>query len=367
MKASVLTENLKKGLSVAIRGVSSRAQLPILSTVLVSAKKNGLTLSTTDLELSFKVKVRAKVTEDGEIALPGKLFADLVATLPSGTVELVSEKEALKITGEGVNIEIIGQSASEFPSLPKASGKGLSLPISEFSQKVERVGVSAARDESRPVLSGLLWRLLNNQLTLVATDGYRLGIDLLKKVAAEAVEDGQKFILPVRAVLELARVLEPGTESLKVEFDPEKQQVVFDAGDAEMSSRLIAGEYPPYESVIPSEKQVTAIVDREGLIEAVRRASLFAADSANVVKLEVGEDGVMVTARSDQMGKSQTNLPAEVEGEGVTIAFNAKYLLDYLASIEDEKVTLETEGALKPVVFRQAATDFVQVIMPVRI
>lgn len=367
MKVSILTENLKKGVSVAIRGISSRAQLPILSTILISAGKDGLVLSTTDLELSFRVKVRAKVTEEGEIAVPGKLFSDLVATLPSGTVEIATEKEALVLSGDSVKVEIMGQSASEFPSLPKATGSGLTMDISEFTEKVERVGVAAARDESRPVLSGLLWALGSGVLTLVATDGYRLGIDLLKKITAEAVEDGQKFILPVKAVLELARVLESGMEALIVEFDQDKQQVIFGAGDVEMSSRLIAGEFPPYGSVIPTDKKMTATLDREALIEAVRRASLFAADNANVVKLEIDSDEITVTARSDQMGKSQTALAAEIDGEGVTIAFNAKYLLDYLGSVDDEKITMETEGMLKPVVFRQPKSDFVHVIMPVRI
>lgn len=367
MKVSILTENLKRGVSIAIRGISTRTQLPILSTILILAGKDGLTLSTTDLELSFRVKVRAKVSEEGEIAVPGKLFSDLIATLPPGTIEMQAEKEALVLSGDSVKVEIMGQSASEFPSLPTASGKGLTIDIGEFSEKVERVGVAAARDESRPVLSGLLWALGGGALTLVATDGYRLGIDLLKKIAAGAMEDGQKFILPVKAVLELARVLETGMEALIVEFDQEKQQVIFGAGDVEMSSRLIAGEYPPYRSVIPTDKKMTVTLERESLIEAVRRASLFAADNANVVKFLIAEDGVTVTARSDQMGKSQTMLTAEVDGEGVTIAFNAKYLLDYLGSIDDERITMETEGMLKPVVFRQPASDFVHVIMPVRI
>lgn len=367
MKVSILTENLKKGVGIAIRGISSRVQLPVLSTILISAGKDGLTLSTTDLELSFKVKVRAKVTEEGEIAIPGKLISDIISTLPLGTLEIETDKEMLIISGQGVKIEIMGQVSSEFPSLPIPVGKGMVLDVSEFKEKIERVGVAAARDDSRPVLSGLLWIWAEKGLTLVATDGYRLGIDRLTSVTAETVEDGQKFILPVKAMLELARVLEGGLEKLTVEFDQTKQQVIFVTPGVEMSSRLIAGEFPPYKSVIPTEKKITVVLDREPLIEAVRRASLFAVNSANVVKLEIGEEEIMVTARSDQMGKSQSSVAAEVEGEGVTIALNAKYLLDYLASIETESVTLETEGSLRPVVFRLPKSDFVHVIMPVRI
>ncbi len=367
MKASVLTENLKKGVSVVIRGISPRIQLPVLATILITASKDGLTLATTDLELSFKVKVRAKVSEEGQMAIPGKLLSDLVATLPVGTINLATEKEALVISGDQVKVEIMGQAASEFPSLPVATGKGLTLDVAEFGEKIARVGIAAARDESRPVLSGLLWILSGKELTLVATDGYRLGIDRLKKVKAETIEDGQKFILPVKAVMELARVLDPSMKEVAIEFDKDKQQVIFVAGELEMSSRLIAGEFPPYNNVIPTDKKVTAVLDRENLIEAVRRASLFAADNANVVKLEISEDGLVVSARSDQMGKSQSSLPVELTGENVTIAFNAKYLLDYLGVIEEEKITLETEGALRPVVFKLAEGEFVHVIMPVRL
>lgn len=367
MKVKVLTENLKKGVGVVIRGISSRAQLPILATILISAEKDGLTLEATDLELSFRVKVRAKVTEKGKVAVPGKLLADLVTTLPAGTMEVATEKETLLMSDEKVRVEIMTQAADEFPSLPTALGKGMALDVDEFREKIERVGIAATRDDSRPVLSGLLWIMAGKDLTLVATDGYRLGIDRLKKIKAETVEDGQKFILPVKAVIELARVLEPGMSEVLVEFDKEKQQVIFGAGEVEMSSRLIAGEFPPYSSVIPTEKKVTVVLERELLAEAVRRASLFAADNANVVKLEISEDGVIVTARSDQMGRSQSSLVAEVSGEGVTIAFNAKYLLDYLGAVEADKIILETEGALRPVVFRIEGSDFVHVIMPVRI
>ncbi len=366
MKVNVLAENLNKGLSIAMRGISSRVQLPILSTVLLKAGKGGLTLSATDLELSFVVKVRAKVEEDGEIALPAKLFSDLIATLPAGVVDLSSEKQTLKIKSDKVKAEVVGQGAEEFPSLPTAKGKGLEISIEELQEKVERVGIAAAKDDARPILSGVLWVLSENKVTLVATDGYRLGVDVIEKGISGAVETGEKFVLPVRALMELSRVLEPSMKSVTVEFDKEKQQVVFSADDLEMSSRLIAGEFPPYNKVIPTEKKITVTLEKEALVEAVKRASLFARDSANVVKLLVNEEGITITAQSDQVGGSQSMMEAEVEGEEVKIAFNARYLLDYLGVVKGEKITLETEGELKPAVFRIPKSEFLHVIMPVR-
>ena len=366
MKVSILTENLKKGLSIAMRGVSTRVQLPILSTVLLKAGKEGLVISATDLELSFKVKVRAKVEEEGEMAIPAKLFSDLVATLPVGVIELTGEKQTLIIKGEKVKAEVVGQGSEEFPSLPKARGKGLELSIEELQEKVERVGIAAAKDDSRPILAGVLWVFSEKKATLVATDGYRLGVDTLKNGVSGGVEAGEKFVLPVRALMELTRVLTPSMKSVIVEFDKDKQQVVFSADDLEMSSRLIAGEFPPYSKVIPTEKKITVTLEKEALVEAVKRASLFARDSANVVKLLVKQDGISVTAQSDQVGGSQSFLEAEVEGEEVKIAFNARYLLDYLGVVKGEKVTMETEGELKPAVFRIPKSEFLHVIMPVR-
>ncbi len=366
MRISILSENLKKGLAIAMRGVSSRVQLPILSTVLLKAGKEGLVLSATDLELSFRVRVRAKVEEEGEIAIPAKLFSDLVATLPAGVVEVVTEKQILKITSDKVKAEVVGQGSEEFPSLPTAKGKGLLLAIEEMAEKVDRVGIAAAKDDARPILAGVLWVLAEKKLTLAATDGYRLGVDVMDKGVSGAIEDGEKFVLPVRSLMELTRVLEPSMKTVMVEFDKDKQQVIFTADDLEMSSRLIAGEFPPYNKVIPVEKKITVTFDKESLIEAVKRASLFARDSANVVKLLVNQEGITVIAQSDQVGASQSSLEAEVEGEEIKIAFNARYLLDYLGVVKGEKVIMETEGELKAAVFRIPESEFLHVIMPVR-
>lgn len=367
MKVSLLSENLKKGLGIAMRAVSSRAQLPVLSMVHLAANKEGLSLAATDLEISFKVKVRAKVEVKGEMVVPARLLNDLVATLPAGTITLSAEKQTLSVEGEKMSAQIVGQAAAEFPSLPGTTGKGMEIEVEEYAKKMERVAIAAARDETRPVLSGVLWQVEKEKVVLAATDGYRLGLDYLTKVkeTKELVE--QRFILPVRAVLELARVLEPGMKTVTVEFDREKQQVIFAAGEVEMSSRLIAGEFPPYQKVIPTEKHLTVEVNREDLAEAVRRASLFARDSANVVKLAVAEGELTVTANDDQTGSTRASLTVESEGEGVKAAFNAKYLLDYLGVVTEEKIVWETEGELKPSVFRLTEDRFVYVVMPVRV
>lgn len=367
MKVNLLTENLKKGMGIVTRAVSSKVSLPVLSTILIKAEKEGITLEATDLEISLKVMIRAKVEEVGSICIPAKLFSELVSTLSAGTIEMIVEKEALLISGAKLKTQIMGQSATEFPALPETRGKGISLDIHEYKEKMDRVAVSAARDDTRPVLSGVLWQIDEGLINLVATDGYRLGLDKLTRVKGIDVLKGKKFILPVRAVLELSRIAEGEGDDMKVEFDAEKQQVIFSLADTEMSSRLIAGEFPPFQKVIPTEKRLTVNVDKMEMIEAVRRAALFARDNSNVVKLLI-EDGVMkVVADSDASGKTETEIEVGMEGEGVKAAFNAKYLLDYLSVVSNEKILIETEGELKPAVFRIEEDDFVHIIMPFRV
>lgn len=366
MKVTVLAENLRKGLGIAIKAVSTRSQLPVLSGVLLKAEKGNLVIMATDLEISFKVVLGAKVSKEGEMVVPARLFLDLVSGLEMGPVVLVEEKQILRIESGGVKAEIVGQGADEFPSLPKVKKLELSLPASSLKECVNRVTVSAARDDTRPVLSGVLWSFEDKEVKLIATDGYRLGMDEIKEVVGE-VKKKKKLILPARALQELARVVdEEGVKKVEVGFDEDNQQVMFRVEDVEMVSRLIAGNFPAYEQIMPGEYKTKVLLKREELLEAVKRASLFAREGSNIVKFKVEKDGVMVEAESGQTGGSQTKLEGKVEGEGMVIAFNARYIVDYLGVMNNEDVVLELVEGLKPGVFKVEGESFVQVVMPIR-
>ncbi|MBU1199904.1 DNA polymerase III subunit beta [Patescibacteria group bacterium] len=368
MKATVLAENLKKGLGIVLRGVTNKSTLPILSGVLMRVNSEGLELLSTDLEISFRVKIGVKVKEEGELVVPAKLLFDLVSGLPVGPVDLMVEKQILKISGGGVKTEIVGQAAEEFPSLPKSKGKTLKISVDDFRKKIDRVAVSAARDDTQPVLSGILWEFTKDRVQLVATDRYRLGVDVMSGLKLDEKMDGKKLILPARALQELSRVLSDGQiRELGVEFDEENQQVVFVAESVEMVSRLIAGEFPPFEQILPVNHQVRVEVGREDLLEAVKRASLFAGDGANIIKVKLADNVLRVGAENSQRGLSETSLDVKMEGEGLEMAFNSRYLLDYLGAVDEEKVFLESEGELKPGVFKIKDKGFVQVVMPIRL
>lgn len=368
MKIIVQSSELKRTLGIVNRGVSSRPQLPILNGVLLKAENNEVSLIATDLEVSFWLSFPAKVEEEGEIVVPAKLFSELVSGFPSGNVTLSTDKHVVKIEVEGIVSEIVGQGAEDFPSIPRANKTQIVLRSGDFRQKIDRLCVSAARDDTRPVLTGVLWEINQEKVSLVATDGYRLSVDKLVLSKTE-LEKEVRLILPARSLQEVSKVLgETGADEFSLEFNKNNQQVIFKVEEIEITSRLIAGEFPPYQQIMPNTYSSKAVFGREEILEGVKRASLFARDNANIVKLQMSKAGVVVRAESSQVGTSVSNIEGTIEGEELTVAFNARYLLEYLASFTSETVIWETEGELKPSVFRSEEEEsWIQVIMPVRV
>lgn len=368
MKIIVQSGELKRGLGVVSRGVSPRPQLPILSGVLLKAFENEVSLTTTDLEVSFWLRVSAKVEEEGEIVIPAKIFSEFVSGLPDGKVTICVEKHVVKIDMDEIVSEIVGQGAEDFPSVPRASRSQMVIRSSDFRQKIDRVCVSAAREDMRPVLTGVLWEINKNNVFLVATDGYRLGMDKLI-LSKTDLDKESRIILPARSLQEISRILgETGVDDFSLEFNKSKQQVVFKIGEIEVVSRLIAGEFPPYQQIMPNTYSSRASFDKEGLLEGVKRASLFARDNANIVKLQMGKDGLLVRAESSQVGTSVSKVPVEIEGEEIEVSFNARYLLDFLTISMASKIVWETEGELKPSVFKNEDEEsWTQIIMPVKV
>ena len=366
MKVTALSENLKKTLGVVSRGISSRPQLPVLSGVLLRATGEGMEMVTTDLEISFWSKMGAKVIEEGEIVVPARLFSDLVASLPPGAVDIETDKNKLILKSKQIKAEIMGQEADDYPVIPRMKSSQLKINAGEFREKVDKVSVSAAKDDTRPVLTGMLWEFKSEEVVLAATDGYRLSVDKMKIPKIEEKLLG-KVILPARSLMEVSRVAgEMGVDSLAVEFDKENQQVIFALDGVEVASRLIAGEFPPYQQIMPNTYNTRSSFGKDEFAEAVKRAKLFARENANIVRLSV-EDGMLkVVAESSQVGTNESEIEAEVEGEKITVAFNAQYLLDYLNIFDEQNVVWETEGELKPSVFRAKDENWMQVIMPVR-
>lgn len=366
MKISILAENLNKALSITSRVVTSRAQLPILANVLLRVTKEGLEVMSTDLEIGVRIKVGAKVEEEGEICVLARTMSEYGATLGAGVVEITSEKEGLSLKAGKSKAVIPGIDGGEFPSVPAFKGNAdIEMEMTDLIRVVEEVGFAAARDESRPIFTGMLWKFDDDKLSLAATDGYRLGVDELKVVRTSEKEIGN-VVLPVKV---LSEIVKSSKDEKKVILlaDLEKQQVIFKVGDVEWVSRLLVGEFPPYQQIMPTGFATRVVINRKELIEAVRRAVIFAKDGANIIKLVVGEGKLIVSANSSSVGGGETEVEVDMEGEPLVVAFNGRYLLDYLSVINEEEVVLENAGALKAGVFKVLGRKMTHVIMPVRV
>lgn len=379
MKITILAESLNRGLSIVNRSVAIRPQLPVLGNVLMKTGKEGLELVSTDLEMSFRVKLGAKVEEEGEVSLPAKLLTELMATINGGTVSISVDKEKLKLESGKTRSEMSAVSAGEFPSVPTFKGEAdIVFGSDELCRVINRVAVSASKDDSRPIFTGILWAFdpsassgqVSSKVKFVATDGYRLGIDEVE-VAVNKLTEAKKLVVPARALTELVRVAEKSDEAkIEIKVDEEKQQLIFRLGEVELVSRLLAGDFPPYQQILPKDFKTKVEFDRGELLDAVKRGAIFARESANIIKLVASSEKLVVSANSSEVGRSETEIEAKTDGDDLTIAFNSRYLLEYLSNTNAELLQLKSEGSLKAGVFEEigkSKSSFLQVIMPVRV
>jgi DNA polymerase-3 subunit beta len=373
MNVSVMQENLARGLQTVSRAVSSRATLPVLANVLLKTENAGLKLTATNLEIGINCWVPGKVAEEGEITVPAKLLTDLVSSLPNQRIDLVlSPKDrTLKLTCGNNRSSIKGIEADEFPVVA-AIGEtpATSVDARVLREALGEVVFAAASDESRPILTGVLTRLNGDSMTLAAADNYRIAVRTLtldKPVSPEVV-----IVVPGRSYAELMRILPDAEAPIEITVTPNKSQVLFHVEGIDLVSRLIEGQFPNYEPVIPTSHTSRAVIDRDAFLAGTRRASIFARDSANIVKIELGGDdgeatGVSITAHAADVGDNADSVDAAIEGTPTAIAFNARYLIDVLSNLGSDEAALELSGPLAPGVIRGIGKDdYVHVIMPVR-
>lgn len=375
MNVSVMQENLARGLAVVSRAVSSRATLPVLANVLLRTQDAGLKLTATNLEIGINCWVPGKVAEEGEITVPAKLLTDLVASFPNQRVDLVlSPKDrTLKVTCAGSRSSIKGIEADEFPVVAAiGDAPATSVDARALREALGEVVFAAATDESRPILTGVLTKLTGSRMTLAAADNYRIAVRHLELAAPVSSE--MTIVVPGRSYGELMRILPDAEAPVEITVTPNKSQILFHTEGIDLVSRLIEGQFPNYEPVIPSSHTSRAVVDREAFLAGTRRAQIFARDSANIVKIALGGDGdgedasaVSITAHTADVGDAADALEANLEGSPTTIAFNARYLIDVLSNLGADEAALELSGPLAPGVIRGVGKDdYVHVIMPVR-
>ena len=368
MEVEILQENLLKGVSAVSRFVVSRPSLPVLGMILIKTDGGKLSLSATNMDTGVEIKVGAKVEKEGGVVVPAKLMQEYVGFLPAGKVKLSVSGGVLELVASGRKAKITGMEAAEFPELPKiAGGEACRVAVADLEKVIKLVSFAASSDETRPVLSALLIKVKQGKMEVVATDGYRLS--LIRGVAVAGKKNEAKVLVNARVVEELVRLArEEEGEGVEVVFGGEHKSVVFRVGAVVLTTRVIDGEYPAYEKIIPGTEEVLVEGNREEMLEAVRSTAIFARESSNIVKWEIGAKGLVMKANSAGLGEQESVVEVELkQGEGGSIAFNCRFLVELLGSMDDERVQFAMSGSLAPGVFKTQEKGFVHVVMPVRV
>lgn len=371
MKINILQENLYKSLSTASRFVSGKVQLPVLSNFLLEAKNGQLVISATNLDLGVSISVPAKVEKEGSVAVPARVLLELVAGLPKDKVELVLENTTLKVISGGHRSTVNGLPGTEFPQMPKSAAKpNLEFDYKTLSDISSQVCFASSQDEGRPALTGILVGVKEKEFVFVATDGFRLSI---KKVQSEGNKNKEEvsILIPSRAFLEAGKISseknsEGGTVGLSIIENG--NQVLFTWGDIVLSSRVIDGKFPPYEKIIPEKGNTRVLVDKDEFQKSIKLASIFARESANIIKIKIDKAGIKILANTPQVGDSENEVGANVDGDSNEIAFNSRYITEYLNGVNTDKIEMEIIGPLNPCVFKNPKdSSFLHIVMPVRV
>jgi DNA polymerase III subunit beta len=375
MKVSCLQENLAKGLSIVSRAVASRSTLPVLSNILIATDQSRLRLSATNLELAITCWIGAKVEEEGSTTVPAKTFIDIVNTLPQGPAEisLNVRTQSLNVRGGSFVNDVKCIDAQEFPIIPQADlSDGLNLNVADLREMIDQVAFAAATDDARPILTGVLVKVEGNSVTFAATDGFRLSVRTAQ-LSSRAVEP-VTAIVPARALAELARIAGDQEEAAVMTMPSGRGQVIFHLKDIELVSQLIEGAFPDYNNIIPKNYATRTVMTTAAFLKACKAADIFARENAHTARFKVSpgselEPGtVEISAQAAETGSNEAKLDATVEGSGVEIAFNVKYIVDVLNVLPTQNVALETNQSTSPGVLRPVGEDdLLYVVMPMRI
>jgi DNA polymerase-3 subunit beta len=376
MKVTVLQENLARGLSIVSRAVSPRSTLPVLSNILIASDEGRLRLSATNLELGITCWIAARIDEEGSTTVPARTFADLVNTLPGDQVQLTLDVKTqnLHLKGGTSNNDIKCIDAQEFPPLPVPEMDGaVALNVVDFKEMIQQVAFAASTDEARPVLMGVLMTVEKDNVTMVAADGFRLSVR--KALLSQPSAHSLNVIIPARALNELARVATDSEEPIYMVVPKNRGQVLFRVKDVEVVSQLIDGTFPDYQQIIPRNYKSRTLVSTAALLKACKQAEIFAREGSNVARFDIKQSNgemqpseVEISATSEETGKNETIVEATVDGGGVLIAFNVKFLREALEVIKTPNVALETSAANAPGVIKPVGDDkFLHVIMPMHL
>jgi DNA polymerase III subunit beta len=363
LQITVPKDELSSKLAIVARGVSTRTAVLVLGGIQLRAEGNQLHLAATDMEVSLRSSVDAQVSGEGTVVVPGRLLLDIARSLPDNdvTIEHKPEEAVVVVTAGTANYRLHTYSSEDFPRLPEVDNSALhTVDRDALVETVNRVGRSASRDESRPVLTGILVRFEPGKIVMAATDSYRLAV---KETPVEGSLPDLEAIIPARALQELARI---ATGADEIQLGLQENHVVFGADGTWLTTRRIDGQFPNYRQLLPEQFEHELLLPREELLEVVRRVSLMAQRNSPI-RIRFAEGEATVSAITQDVGEARESLPAPYNGDAMEIGFNAEFLRDGLDSVDSDSIKFKLISPLRPAVLEGESDDYVYLIMPIRL
>ncbi|SHK57880.1 DNA polymerase III, beta subunit [Clostridium cavendishii DSM 21758] len=355
---------LQDAIAIAQKAITGKSTMPILEGLYIEANKNTLTLIGSDKDVSIETKLEADVLKEGKIVVDAKIFGEIIRKLPNSEVKIETlENNSIQISCEKSVFNLVHMNSEEFPGLPQINENIIfGIPQNLLRNMIKGTSFAVAQDETRPILQGILFEVENSKLNLVALDGYRLALK------SELIDTNNTInaVIPGKTLNEVAKILEDNECVVSITFTT--NHILFNLGNTKVISRLLEGEFIKYNALLPQDYKLLVTVDKQAIQNGIERASLMAKDgNSNLIKFDINDDAIVITSNS-QLGKVREEVSANMQGEGMQIAFNSKYLLDVLKNMEDGEVEMELTSSISPCIIKNKnAENSKYLVLPVRL
>ncbi len=369
MKFSILQENLSKGLQAVSKAIPTKAALPILSNVLLVAKDGRLKIAATNLETAISTYVPASIEKEGSLTVPAKLLREFVSNISSTTINAEQIGQFLVLKSEKTKSKLNGINPEDYPQLPEipADTKYITIKPKDLDASASIVAFAAGTDSSRPVFTGVFLKYKDQKLIIAATDGFRLSE---KSLNVEGDLPEFTTIIPAKTFLEVARLFSGASEDIKLILNENENLALFSCGETMVATRVLDGQYPDYNRIIPTDHVVTANVSSEEFLEAVRLTSIFSKEGNSTIRITLSPNDrhIKIISLAQEAGEHESIIESFVEGESLDIAFNSKYLLDFLNNVKTDQIKILASGNVTPCMLQsEKHEEFLHIIMPIQI
>lgn len=371
MKLLCSQADLSYGIQSVGRAVSTRNTLPVLSGIRLTAENGNLKLSATDLEIAIECVLPAQIEEAGSLVLPARFLTDIIRKTPTSEIEITTDSSnfSAKIVSGKSEFTLHGYNPEEFPLLPLfEDNESFNIEAALLKKAIQQTSFATLHDESRPVFTGQLFEFSPQGINIVATDGYRLAFRQLKSTEPGPT-NVKNVIVPGKSLQELSRILSMRENEAEIKVSISDNQIAFTMADSILISRLIEGQYPNYQQVVPQDLPIGLVLKTTEFLDACERASLLAKDGPGIIKIEVKTEGkVILTASSPEVGQTYEEIAVPPSPEAIQIAFNVRYLIDALKAVDEEEVCFRLAAPLRPTLLRpREVSEQYCVILPVKV